>query len=215
LAIDFLFGIAPQFIHLEKIIGFKKCIPNLLVGAQNCSEQKMGAYTGEVSSGALKDLGVDFVLIGHSERRQFQKETNQLLNKKIKMALKNKLKVVYCIGETLAERNAGQTENVLAQQLNFGLDGVLAGHENLIIAYEPVWAIGTGLSATAEQAETCHLFIRNWLASKYSKSSDFFILYGGSVKPDNAKQLMMQPNVDGALVGGASLKANDFIALCQ
>jgi triosephosphate isomerase len=194
--------IAPQFIHLSYCLQTKNST-SIKIGAQNCSAYKSGAYTGEVSAQALKDLGAHFVIIGHSERRQIFHETNAELNQKIKQALSADLKVIYCVGETLEERKNNQTLAVIKKQITEGLVDVT---NSLIIAYEPVWAIGTGLSATPEQAEEVHAYIRTFVRDP--------ILYGGSVKPENIKDLFQQKNIDGALVGGASLKSSDFLKLC-
>ena len=199
--------IAPQFIHLPLCLSKKS---KLIFGAQNCSNKKSGAFTGEVSALALKDLGCHFVIIGHSERRQLFNETSELLGEKIKEALSNNLHVIYCVGETLLERQNKQTLSIVKDQLEKALHGINFSEQNITIAYEPVWAIGTGLNATANEAEEVHSFIRQWLGNKKVR-----ILYGGSVKPSNIKDLLTMPNIDGALVGGASLKAQDFTALCQ
>lgn len=204
--------VAPQFIHIPILKEIAFTTGMIKIGAQNCAEVDSGAYTGEVSPKALADLGVDFVIIGHSERRSIYHEANELLNKKVLLALKHGLKVIYCVGETLAEREANQTFAVIEEQLNIGLKNLDASLAiNLMIAYEPVWAIGTGKTASADQAEEVHAFIRSKLLSRKEET---VILYGGSVKPDNIDSLLLKENIDGALVGGASLKALDFKALC-
>lgn len=206
--------IAPQNIHIAQAIRASGAIK---IGAQNCSDQDSGAFTGETSPAALKDLGASFVLVGHSERRQIFQETNAMCAAKTKRALTHDLAVIYCVGETLAEREAGQTLAVVKQQLRQGLSD-LAGWKpgQLIVAYEPVWAIGTGKVATPAQAQEVHAAIRSELKEMYSAAGQAVrLLYGGSVKPDNVKELMGQTDIDGALVGGASLKATDFLALCQ
>jgi triosephosphate isomerase len=204
--------IAPQFIHLPILKELAFTIGNIKVGAQNCSECDSGAFTGEVSSKSLADIGADFVIIGHSERRTIFKEDNALLNKKLLKAIENNLKVIFCIGETLEEREAGKTFSVLEKQINEGLLNFSTEKANfLLLAYEPVWAIGTGKVATTEQAEEAHAFIRSKLPEDLKQT---VILYGGSVKPDNIQSLLQMPNIDGALVGGASLKASDFKSLC-
>jgi triosephosphate isomerase len=205
--------IAPQAIHIPILKEIAFTTGSIQIGAQNCSEHDSGAFTGEISPAALADMGVEFVIIGHSERRTIFKEDNELLNKKVQAGLKHGLKVIYCIGETLAEREAGSTFSVLETQLAFGLKN-LPTHsaEKLLIAYEPVWAIGTGKVASAEQAEEAHAFIRSKLGVN---AEETIILYGGSVKPDNIDSLLEKENIDGALVGGASLKAQDFRALCS
>jgi len=207
-----LCGIAPQALHLPAL---KTNLPkDLMVGAQNCSEHLQGAFTGEISPAAIKDFGADFTLVGHSERRQLFHEQDRLLNTKAKLALGCDLKVVFCIGETLEEREGGSTEAVLRHQLVEGLKGI-STTPKLIIAYEPVWAIGTGKTATPEMAEETHAFVRQVLAELGHDAASTSILYGGSVKPDNVQGLLACPNIDGGLVGGASLKAKDFLALCH
>lgn len=205
--------IAPQALHIPILKEISFTTGSIQVGAQNCCEHDSGAYTGEISPLALADIGAEFVIIGHSERRTLYKEDNELLNKKILLALSHDLKVIYCVGETLEEREANKTFSVIENQLALGLKNVPADKANfLLIAYEPVWAIGTGKTASAEQAEEVHAFIRTKLTVNAEKT---IILYGGSVKPDNIDSLLAKENIDGALVGGASLKAQDFRALCQ
>lgn len=204
--------IAPQSLHIPILKEIAFTTGSIQVGAQNCSEHDSGAFTGEVSPLALADMGVEFVLVGHSERRTIYGEENVLLNKKVLRALSHDLKVIYCVGETLAEREAGQTFSIIEEQLRAGLQNLPADKSSLLmIAYEPVWAIGTGKTATAEEAEEVHAFIRGKLVHTSDKT---IILYGGSVKPDNIDSLLSKENIDGALVGGASLKAQDFRALC-
>ena len=186
------------------------------LGAQNCHHEKEGAFTGEVSPTMLLDVGCQHVIIGHSERRHGMGEQDAVLNKKAKAALAAGLSVIFCIGELLAEREAGLTESVLDTQLAGGLAGLTDEQlAKLVIAYEPVWAIGTGKVATTEQAQAAHAFIRQKIAMLFSEkvASALLIQYGGSVKPDNAAALLHQPDVDGALVGGASLKADSFLAI--
>jgi triosephosphate isomerase len=186
------------------------------LGAQNVHYASEGAFTGEVSPAMLKDAGCKYTLVGHSERRHGLGETNEFLNRKAKAALDAGLSVIFCIGETLAEREANQTEAVLRSQLAGGLDGLK--HDKLpelVIAYEPVWAIGTGKNATPEQAQEAHAFIRKEFAALFGEERARLlpIQYGGSVKPENAATILKQPDVDGALVGGASLKADSFLAI--
>lgn len=189
----------------------------ITVGAQNLSTQQDGAYTGEVSSGMLTDLGMRWVLVGHSERRQMYGETDEIVAEKAQVALDAGLIPVICIGETLEERKTGETEVVLARQL----DAVLPVLERqpasaFVLAYEPVWAIGTGLTATPEQAQAVHQFLRDRLASSgYAAAPSVRILYGGSVKAANAAELFANPDVDGGLVGGASLVANEFVGIAR
>lgn len=187
-------------------------------GAQNCYHEAPGAFTGETSTEMLTDVGCRSVILGHSERRHVLKETDADINLKVKKALEAGLQVVLCVGELQSERESDQTEAVLNTQMTGGLAGVDASaFGQIVIAYEPVWAIGTGLTASPEQAEAAHLYLRNWLKDQYSAeiADSTRILYGGSVKPDNAKELLSQANVDGALVGGASLKAELFIPIIQ
>ncbi len=205
--------VAPQALHLSQALSLSK---NVKIGAQNCSEHDSGAYTGENSPAALKDLGASFVLVGHSERRQLFSETNQSCAGKTSKALSHGLAVIYCVGETLAERESGDTLAVVKKQLREGLENVAWSGDQLIVAYEPVWAIGTGKVASPAQAQEVHAAIRSELSEMYGEAGKKVrLLYGGSVKPDNVQELMGQKDIDGALVGGASLKANDFLALCQ
>ena len=207
--------VAPQFIHIPLVQTLAaEC--GIKVGSQNCAGHEKGAYTGEVSPVALKEMGVDFTIIGHSERRSLYKETDAELNEKVLLALKQGLTVIFCVGETLAQREAGQMKAVITQQMQEGLKNIPSGFERVLVAYEPVWAIGTGKTATPEQAEEVHDLIRHKLAGGLGfNPAQLTILYGGSVKPSNINQLLTQPDIDGALVGGASLKAPDFVALCQ
>ncbi len=191
---------------------------NIKLGAQDCFWEEKGAYTGEVSPVMLKDVGAEFVIIGHSERRQYFCETDEWINKKTKKALEVGLRPIVCVGEKLEEREAGKTFEVVRTQLEGGL-GDLSSEQikKVVIAYEPVWAIGTGKTATPQQAQEVHEFIRNWLAEKFGKdvAEEITIQYGGSVKPNNAKDLLSQKDIDGALVGGASLKAEDFAQIVK
>jgi triosephosphate isomerase (TIM) len=177
------------------------------VSAQNVFYEEEGAFTGEESPKMIKEFA-DFVIIGHSERRRYFNETDDIVNKKIKAALKEKLKVIFCLGETLEERNKKMTEKVVENQLNVGLKDISASYlKNIVIAYEPVWAIGTGKNATPEQAEEVHLFLRKLIQKSYGKKSaeEIRIIYGGSVNPENSKEILKMKNVDGCLPGGASL----------
>ena len=186
------------------------------LGGQDVYFEASGAFTGEVSVDMLKDVGCSHVIIGHSERRHVMCETDETINKKVKAALAGGLTAVLCVGELLSEREAGQTESVLDAQMAGGLADISEEDaKNVVIAYEPVWAIGTGVTASPEQAESAHEHLRKWVAGRYTAafSEQIQILYGGSVKPDNAEVLMGQPNVDGALVGGASLKPELFIPI--
>lgn len=188
----------------------------VMLGGQNAHFEKPGAFTGETSLEMLADVGCRWVILGHSERRQFFGETDGLVNRKIHAALQRGLDVIFCIGEVLQDREAMRTETVLATQLQGGLaDLTIAQLSKMVIAYEPVWAIGTGVTASPQQAEAAHAFIRNWLVTRFDRSAAdaMRIQYGGSVKPDNARELLSQPNVDGALVGGASLKSDQFLGI--
>ncbi|MBP5296753.1 MAG: triose-phosphate isomerase [Bacteriovoracaceae bacterium] len=207
--------VAPQFIHIPLVQTLAtEC--GIKVGSQNCAGHEKGAYTGEVSPVALKEMGVNFTIIGHSERRSLYKETDAELNEKVLLALKQGLTVIFCVGETLEQREKGQMKDVITHQMKEGLKNIPNGFERVLVAYEPVWAIGTGKTATPEQAEEVHDLIRNKLAGGLGFNPDqLIILYGGSVKPSNINQLLAQKDIDGALVGGASLKAADFVALCQ
>lgn len=205
--------IAPVFVHI-KTLADRLEGSNIKVSAQNCShETKHSANTGEICADMLKDVGATHVIIGHSERRQFYGETDKSVNAKTKACLSFSLTAIVCVGEMLAEREAGNAEKVVEQQIIEGLAGLTTSDmKSIIIAYEPVWAIGTGKTATPEQAQEMHAFIRQTLSNIQGKdvAEETRILYGGSVKPDNIKELMKQTDVDGALVGGASLEANSF-----
>jgi len=186
------------------------------LGAQDMYSETEGAYTGEISPLMLKDVGCRYVIIGHSERRQYFKETDELVNKKVLAALKYKMVPILCLGETLEEREARRAFEVVKSQFDRSLKGLKADEiERVVIAYEPVWAIGTGRTATPEQAEQMHSYLRRLLNEHYGEAvgERVKILYGGSVKPDNITQLMARPNVNGALVGGASIKAEAFIQI--
>lgn len=188
------------------------------IAAQNIFWEEQGAYTGEVSASQIKDAGARFVIIGHSERRQYFYETNETVNKKIRAALEHELRPIVCIGETLDQRNAGAEKAVVSIQLSEGLTALsLDEMSKVVIAYEPIWAIGTGLTASPKQAEEIHCIIRHIISQLFNDTlaNNLAILYGGSVNPSNSKALLSQPNIDGALVGGASLKADDFIKIIQ
>jgi triosephosphate isomerase len=188
------------------------------LGAQNMYFQESGAYTGEVSAKMLKSVGCEYVILGHSERRIIFKETDKLINEKIKAALIAGLKPIFCIGETLEERENGKEKDILRTQLSEGLKEISMDQmNNIIIAYEPVWAIGTGKTATPEQAEEMHYFIRNYVKDDFTPevAENLIIQYGGSVKPENARDLLSQEDIDGALVGGACLKAESFIGIIE
>jgi triosephosphate isomerase len=204
--------VCPPFTALESV---SKAIldSNLRLGAQNMSENNVGAFTGEIAAVMLKEFSVRYVILGHSERRQYQKESDALIAKKAAAVLAASLKPIVCIGETLAEREANQTEKVLQTQVRGSFAGLTKEQMvETIVAYEPVWAIGTGKTATTQQAQEAHAFVRQQLAAMFDEATakKVRIQYGGSVKPNNARELMSQPDVDGALVGGASLEGRSF-----
>jgi triosephosphate isomerase len=184
-------------------------------GAQDCSAHEQGAYTGEVSATMLAEFGCRYVIVGHSERRAYHREGDQLVADKAKAAIAQRITPIVCVGETLAERDAGQTDAVVKRQLSAVIHAL--GHcvPQIVVAYEPVWAIGTGRTATPEQAEGVHALLRAQLRAATPKAGDMRILYGGSVKPENAAELFAQPDIDGGLIGGASLKAAEFAAICR
>jgi triosephosphate isomerase len=187
---------------------------NIMLAAQDVFYEEKGAYTGEISPSMLTDVGCKFVIIGHSERRQYFNETDEIVNRKIKAAQKGGLGIIFCLGESLEEREAGRTFNIIEREMNQGLDGT--NIENIVVAYEPIWAIGTGKTATPEQAQEVHAFIREKLRIKYgNKSGDIRIIYGGSVTPENVDSLMACADLDGALVGGASLKVESFVRIVK
>jgi triosephosphate isomerase len=188
------------------------------LGAQNMHFEENGAFTGEISASMLKSVGCEYVILGHSERRAIFGESNELINKKIKKALAAGLKPIFCVGELLEERETGITNDVIKKQVLLGLAGITeAEMKNIIVAYEPVWAIGTGKTASPAQAQEVHEFIRDLIEIDYSLeiANDVTIQYGGSVKPDNAKELLSQKDIDGALVGGACLKADSFLGIIK
>ncbi len=208
--------ICPPFISLATVRELIKTSSNLLLGAQNMYPEEKGAFTGETSPMMLKSVGCRYVIVGHSERREYFKESNAFLNKKVKVALDYQLIPIYCVGETLTERESDKTFAVIKTQLVEGLAGFSAEQlKKIVIAYEPVWAIGTGKTASPEQAEAVHAFIRKELSdlSDAKTADSLSILYGGSVKPENVTELMGKENIDGALVGGASLKADSFLGI--
>lgn len=204
--------VCPPFTALSEV---SKAIldSNLRLGAQNMSEHNVGAHTGEIAAVMLKEFSVRYVILGHSERRQYQKESDELISKKAQAVHAASLKPIVCVGETLAEREANQTEKILEKQIRGSLAGITKDQiVETVIAYEPVWAIGTGKTATTAQAQEAHAFIRGLLTSLYDEAAArrVRLQYGGSVKPANARELMSQPDVDGALVGGASLEPRSF-----
>jgi len=208
----------PPYIHLESIGKLINNANNIFLGAQNCSENASGAYTGEISAEMLKSVGCDFVILGHSERREYFKESNKLLADKVNIVLENGLNPIFCCGESLSIREKGNYIEFVTQQITeslFHLNKAQFG--NVVIAYEPIWAIGTGINATAGQAQEMHAALRNHLADKFGNNfaNAVSILYGGSCKPSNAKELFAEPDVDGGLIGGASLKSRDFVDIIK
>ncbi|MCU0915576.1 MAG: triose-phosphate isomerase [Planctomycetes bacterium] len=210
-------AVLPPFVYLSSVVQAVSS-SGVAVGAQDVYFEPKGAFTGEISPGMLKDVGCTYVLCGHSERRHVLGESDELVGKKLTAALGGGLLPILCVGELLEERDRGQMEAVVARHLKTGLAGLSAEKMSAVtIAYEPVWAIGTGRTATPQQAQDVHAFIRNWLTDVYGAevAGQARILYGGSVKGDNARELMAQEDVDGLLVGGASLKADEFVRIIQ
>ena len=210
---DVVIGV--PFTHLTAV---KDVIDIEKVGlsAENCANKEKGAYTGEVSAAMVASTGANYVILGHSERREYYNETPEILKEKVDLALANGLKIIFCCGESLELRNAGTYEELIKAELKDSLFHLSAEEfANIVIAYEPIWAIGTGVTATSDQAEEVHAFIRSFLAEKYGETvaNDTTILYGGSCKPTNAPELFAKPNIDGGLIGGASLKAADFMGI--
>lgn len=210
--------VCPPFIHISSLV--QAAIPDLKIsiGAQNCHQAEGGAFTGEVSASMISSAGARYVIIGHSERRLYFSESNSLLAQKLDTALKNTLIPIFCIGETLDQRNNGTYFEVIKNQISeaaFHLEET--EFNKLVLAYEPVWAIGTGLTATPEQAQEIHAFIRSEVAEKYNRNlaDDLTILYGGSCNPKNADELFAQADIDGGLIGGASLKSRDFVDILR
>ncbi len=209
-------AVCPPFVYIPAVAEAITGSP-IKLGAQNLCEHDSGAYTGEVAGPMLKDVGCEYVIVGHSERRSLYGETDEVTAIKYAAALKNGLKPIFCIGETLEERESGVTNDVIARQLDaiLNTEGV-ASLANAVLAYEPVWAIGTGKTASPEQAQEVHAFIRGKVAAlDAGVADDLRILYGGSMNPGNAADLIAQPDIDGGLIGGASLKADDFLAICK
>ena len=209
--------ISAPYIHLASLVTLCKGT-NVKVAVQNCHHEMSGAFTGEISPVMLADLGLDYVIIGHSERRAYNGETNKILAKKVDAALSQNLKVIYCFGETLSERKSNSHFDLVTEQITEGLFHLEASTlKNIVLAYEPVWAIGTGETATSEQAQEMHAHIRKVLDGKYGSeiAQNTSVLYGGSCKPTNAAELFSQTDVDGGLIGGASLKAEDFVSIIK
>ena len=204
--------ICTPFIHLASVAEIVKDSA-IELGAENCADKEKGAYTGEVSAEMVKSTGAQWVILGHSERREYYNETPEILKEKVQLALANGLKVLFCIGETLEEREANKQNEVVKAELAGSVFNLSAEEwKNIVIAYEPIWAIGTGKTATAEQAEEIHAYIRSCIAEVYGQevADNTTILYGGSCKASNAPELFAKPDIDGGLIGGASLKAADF-----
>ena len=210
---DVVIGV--PFTHLtavKNVINIEK----VGLSAENCANKEKGAYTGEVSAAMVASTGANYVILGHSERREYYNETPEILKEKVDLALANGLKVIFCCGESLELREAGTYEDFIKAELKDSLFHLSAEQfANIVIAYEPIWAIGTGKTATSDQAEEVHAFIRSFLSEKYGETvaNDTTILYGGSCKPSNAPELFAKPNIDGGLIGGASLKAADFMGI--
>lgn len=208
----------PPFIHLHKASKLVKEQKHIHTGAQNCYSEESGAYTGEISCGMIQSCGAEYVIIGHSERRQYFGETNPQLAKKINLTLKHQLTPIYCCGEPLEVRENNKHFELVETQIKEGLFHLTKDEiAKAVVAYEPVWAIGTGKTATKEQAQEIHAFIRKTIAEKYDlkTAESISILYGGSCKPSNAKELFSQPDVDGGLIGGAALVAADFVGIVK
>jgi triosephosphate isomerase (TIM) len=207
--------IAPTFVNLASAVDHTE-FTNIHVAAQNMHQAEAGAFTGEISAEMLKSIGVEIVIIGHSERRAYFHESDALLANKVDTALKHNMTVIFCFGEELKDRSTNSHFNIVESQLRDGLFHVAnKDWENIVLAYEPVWAIGTGETASPEQAQEMHEFIRETVRKQYGSTiaEDVSILYGGSVKPDNAKEIFSKPDVDGGLIGGAALKADDFVGI--
>ena len=210
--------VAPAFPFLTEVGEIIKEVPNVYLSAQNVSEYESGAYTGEVSASMLASVGASYCIVGHSERRKYFNETEEVLLKKINRLYENAIIPIYCVGETLEERKQGKSEEIVKSQLEPILAELTKEQiNNFVIAYEPVWAIGTGIPATPEEANSMHKFIRELVKSYFDEeiAENITVLYGGSVKPENAEALFSQPNIDGGLVGGASLKYSSFNKLIE
>ncbi len=210
--------LAPPYVYLEAMVDRMQLFPNFHIAAQNCHHEVKGAFTGEVSAPMLQSIGVEYLIIGHSERRAQYNESNEMLKQKVNIALENGLRPIFCCGEQDSVREAGQHKNFVDQQLSESLFHLNSDEiEQCVIAYEPIWAIGTGKTASPEQAQEMHQFIRFLVQHKYGEliAADMSILYGGSCKPTNAVSLFSQKDVDGGLIGGASLTAEQFIPIIE
>lgn len=208
--------IAPPYIHLTRIYEIFERSKIIKIAAQNCSSKESGAYTGEISASMVKSVGADYVIVGHSERRQYFNEGDKMLSEKINLAINNKITPIYCCGESLSEKESNKGTEVIKSQITselFHLDS--KNITNVVIAYEPVWAIGTGKTASPQEAQEMHAYIRSLIEQKYDKETadNISILYGGSCNPSNASELFHCNDVDGGLIGGASLNAADFVAI--
>ena len=207
-------AVCPPFVYLSETAA-TLAGSDIRWGAQDCSAHEQGAYTGEVSAAMLADLGCRYAIVGHSERRAYHAENDALVADKAQAALARGVTPIVCVGETLAQREAGETEAVVKRQLSVVIHKLAHCAGEIVVAYEPVWAIGTGRTATPEQAQQVHALLRAQLNAATGHGAQMKILYGGSVKPDNAATLFSQPDIDGGLIGGASLKAADFVAICR
>jgi len=208
--------VCSPFIHLNTIGKLAETANNVSVGAQNIYQAESGAFTGEISASQVKSVGANYVILGHSERRAYFGETDAVLAEKVNVALKHGLTPIFCIGETKEERESGRFFEVIKSQLENGVFHLeVSDFSRIVLAYEPVWAIGTGETATADQAQEMHQFIREQIAHQYDReiAENVSILYGGSVKPDNAQEIFSKPDVDGGLIGGAALQVDDFTAI--
>jgi len=210
--------VCSPFIHIHSLVGLSKDAYNVSVGAQNIYQEEVGAYTGEVSAKQVASVEAEYVILGHSERRAYFHESDAQLARKVDIALKHQLTPIFCIGETKSERESGNFFEVIKEQLQKGLFHLSAADfSKIVLAYEPVWAIGTGLTATPEQAQEVHAFIRQVIAEQYGQetANESSILYGGSCNPKNASDLFSQADIDGGLIGGASLKSRDFVDIIK
>lgn len=207
-------AVCPPFVFLSDVAAALQGSA-IAVGSQDISVQTQGAYTGEVAGPMIRELGVKYAIVGHSERRSYHAESDQIVADKARAALSHDLVPIVCVGETLAEREAGQTEAVVGRQLQTVIDTLGVDIARVVVAYEPVWAIGTGKTASPEQAQAVHAFLRGQLATATAQAADIPLLYGGSVKPESAGELFAQPDIDGGLIGGAALKAADFVAIAR
>lgn len=207
--------VCPSFVNIQKVAEICKGTV-IKVGAQNMSDKDSGAYTGEISADMLKAVGAEYVILGHSERRSYYGDTDAIINSKVLKAIEKGLVPVFCIGETLEERNSGKMDDVLRTQVTAGLTGLTKDQmKGVVVAYEPVWAIGTGVTASDQQAQDAQKFVRDLIAGMFDQptADEVIIQYGGSMNPKNAEGLLAMPDIDGGLIGGAALKADDFLAI--